>query len=77
MQAEMTFSENTVEVKAAEHTKMFQNIKPFQELQQCIENSDGDEWFLRCEKYINRFCFAIIIASLIYLTPVCVNIISR
>jgi hypothetical protein len=77
MQAEITFSENTLGTKAADHTKIFQSIKPIQGLCQFIEEGDWDKRLLRYEKYINRFSWAIIIASVIYLTPICINVFIR
>ena len=77
MQAEITFSENTIRTKAAGRTKMFQIIKPIKEFQKFIEESDWDERLLGYEKYINRFCWVVIVASAIFLAPVCINIFTR
>jgi hypothetical protein len=77
MQAEITFSENTMGTKAANLQKIFQTIKPTQELRQFIEEGSWDEHLPRYEKYINRFSWAIIIATVIYLTPVCISIFIR
>jgi hypothetical protein len=82
MQAEITFSENTVSentagTKVADHLKTFPAIRLMQGLRQSIEESDWDGRLLRHEKYFNRVCFAIIIAAVIYLTPVCVTIFIR
>jgi hypothetical protein len=77
MQAYITFSENTLGTKAAAHPRIFPIVKPIQGLRQFIAESDWDKNLSRCEKYINRFSWGIIIASVIYLTPVCINIILR
>jgi hypothetical protein len=77
MQAEITFSENTIGTKAAGRTKMFPTIKPINEFQKFIEESDWDERLLGYEKYINRFSWGIIIAAVIFLTPVCLSILFR
>ena len=77
MQAEITFSENTIRTKAAGRTKMFQIIKPIKEFQKFIEESDWDESLLEYEKYINRFSWGIIIASVIFFTPVCISLLIR
>jgi len=77
MQPEITFSENTVGAKAADRTKTFPVIKPLKRLQQFIEKSDWDERLLGYEKYINRFSWGVIIAAVIFLTPVCLSILIR
>jgi hypothetical protein len=63
--------------KEADLPKIFKVIKPFHRLRKFIEESDWDERLLEYEKYINRFCWAIIITSVIYLTPVCIAIFIR
>ena len=77
MQAEITFSENTIEAKATERIKIFRNITPIQQFQHSVEESDWDERLLVYEKYINWFSWVVIIASVIFLTPVCINIFIR
>jgi hypothetical protein len=77
MQAEITFSENTMGTKASDRTKMFQTIKPIKEFQKFIEESDWDERLSGYEKYVNRFSWGVIIASVIFLTPVCISILIR
>jgi hypothetical protein len=77
MQAEITFSENNLGTKAADHPKIFPIAKQAQRLSKCIAESDWDKKLAGCEKYINRFSWGIIIAAFIYLTPVCINIILR
>ncbi|PKN70262.1 MAG: hypothetical protein CVU54_06565 [Deltaproteobacteria bacterium HGW-Deltaproteobacteria-12] len=77
MQAEITFSENTLGTKAADHPKIFPIVKQVQRLNKCIAKSDWDKKLAVCEKFINRFSWGIIIAAVIYLTPVCINIILR
>ena len=77
MQAEITFSENTIGTKAADSMKTFQTINPIKGLQQFIEKSDWYERLLGYEKYINRFSWTIIIGSVIYLAPICISILIR
>jgi hypothetical protein len=77
MQAEITFSENTIETKAADRMKIFRTMTPIKRFEQFIEESDWDERLLGYEKHINRFSWGIIIASVIFLTPICINIFTR
>ena len=77
MQADITFSENNVGTKAIDYSKIFRNVKPIQGLHEYTADSCLDERSLRYEKYINGFCWVILIASVIYLTPICVNIFIR
>ncbi len=77
MQAETTFTENTIETKVANLPKIFQTIKPLQKLRQFIEESNWDKHLLAFEKHINRFSWIIIIATIIYLTPICISIFIR
>lgn len=77
MQAEVTFSEDTVGTKTADIPRIFRPVKPFYELRQFIGEGDWNERFGKYEKCINRFSWAIIIASVVYLTPVCINIFTR
>ncbi len=77
MQAGITFSENALGAKAADHRPIFHIAKPIQELQQIIEEGDWDERLPYYEKYINRFSWGVIIASVIFLAPVCINIFTR
>ncbi len=77
MQADITFSENTLGTKAANLPKLFRATKPIQGLQQFIDEGYWDERLLRYEKYINRFSWTVIIAAVIYLTPVCISIFIR
>lgn len=77
MQTEITFSENTAERRTVDLQEVFQTIKPLQGLRQSIEKGDWDERLLGYEKYINRFSWMIIIASVIFLVPVCIKIFIR
>jgi len=77
MQAEITFSENTVERRTSGLPKRFRTIKQIQELRQIINEGDWDERLLGYEKYINRFSWVVIVASAIFLAPVCINIFTR
>jgi hypothetical protein len=74
MQAAIIFSENTLGAKTADRLKIFETIKPIQGLRQLIEEGNWDEGLPGYEKYINRFSWAIIIAAVIYLTPICITI---
>jgi hypothetical protein len=74
MQAEITFSETAIRTKTAGRMKMFRIIKPIKEFQKFIEEGDWDEHLSGYEKYINRFSWGIIIASVIFFTPVCISI---
>ena len=78
MRSGITFPENTIGTKAADLPKLFKAIKmPFQRLRKFIEESDWDERLLGYEKYMNRFCWAVLIASVAYLIPVCIAIFIR
>ncbi|MGV8057891.1 MAG: hypothetical protein AB2L12_07720 [Smithellaceae bacterium] len=77
MQAEITFPENTIGTKATRHIKTFRTINHVKGFQQFIEESNWDERLLGYEKYINRLSWGIIIASIIFSTPVCINIFIR
>ena len=77
MQAEITFSGNTVATKAVSFPKIFKTIHPLKRFQRLVEEGDWDERLLGYEKYINRFSWIVIIASAIFLAPVCRNIFVR
>ncbi|PKN76799.1 MAG: hypothetical protein CVU52_03210 [Deltaproteobacteria bacterium HGW-Deltaproteobacteria-10] len=77
MQAEIIFTENTIGTKVANLPKIFQAIKPLQGLRQLIKERCWDERLLACEKHINRFSWIIIIATVVYLAPVCISIFNR
>ena len=77
MQAEITFSENTIGTKAADSMKTFQTINPIKGLQQFIEEGDWDERLLGYEKYMNWFSYGVIIASAFFFIPVCISIFNR
>jgi hypothetical protein len=51
-----------------------QFINPLQKFRKYIEESDWDVRLLSYEKYLNRFSWAAIIASALYLIPICVTI---
>lgn len=77
MQAEATFSENTIKAKAADFPKVFRPARPIRGLRKFIEEYDWDKRFPKYEKYINRFSWTFIVVSIIYLIPVCLNIFIR
>ena len=77
MQAEITFSENAAGTKVADIVKIFQAINPIKKFQRFIEESDWDECLMEYEKHINRFFCGVIIASSIFLKPICISIFSR
>lgn len=77
MQAEITFSANNIGRKTADYRKTLSVIKPISKFQKFIEESDWYDRLSGYEKYINRFSWAIIIASIIFFFPVCLNIFSR
>ena len=77
MQAEITFSVNTIERKTIGCRKILPAVKPGSKFQKFIEESDWYDRLSGCERYINRFSWAIIIASIVFFFPVCLNIFSR
>ena len=77
MQAEITFSENNVRMEAANRINKSAARNLLAGFQKFIVEGDWDERFLEYEKHLNRFSLAIIIASVIFLTPVCFNIFTR
>ncbi|HOW56854.1 MAG TPA: hypothetical protein PKZ12_02550 [Smithellaceae bacterium] len=74
MQSEIIFSENIVQTQAARSPEILQSIKSAQKFRKFIECSDWDVRLLDYEKYLNRFSWAVIIASVLYLLPICVTI---
>jgi hypothetical protein len=77
MQAEVTFSGNTIRKNTVDCQKIFPAINLIKGFRQFIEESDWDERLAGYEKHINRFSSCCIIASVIFLTPVCINIFIR
>lgn len=77
MQADITFSGDVMRTKTADHLKIFQTAKSIQGLQQFADGSYWPDRLLRYEKHINLFCWVAIVASVIYLTPICVDILVR
>jgi hypothetical protein len=74
MQAEITFPGNTIRTKSVDRLNAFRAINPVKGFQQFIEESDWDERLQGYEKYINQFSWGVIIASVIFSTPVCITI---
>lgn len=77
MQAEATFLENTVRKARAKEFPVFQIAKTIRGFRQLIGDYDWSKCFKKIEKKINWFSWAFIIASVVYLIPVCVNIFIR
>lgn len=77
MQAEATFSGNSMTTRAAKRSKIVQAIKYIDKLKKFIEESNWDEQLLKYEKHMNRFSWWIIAASIVFFAPVCVNIFTR
>ena len=77
MQAEITFSANTIGRKTIGRQNILPVVKPVGKFQKFIEESDWYDRLLGYEKYINRFSWAIIVASIVFFFPFCLNIFSR
>lgn len=77
MQAEITFSANTIERKTADRQKIFPAMKPVSKFQKFIEEGNWYDRLSGYEKYINRFSWVIIIASIVFFIPFCLNIFIR
>lgn len=77
MQAEITFPANTIGRKTIGRQKIFPVVKLVGKFQKFIEEGRWYERLSGYEKYINRFSWAIIIASIIFFFPFCLNIFSR
>ena len=77
MQAEITFSANTIGRKTIGHRNILPAVKLVGKFQKFIKEGRWYDHLLRYEKYINRFSWAIIVASIIFFFPFCLNIFSR
>lgn len=77
MQAEITFSANTIGRKTIGRQNILPAVKPVSKFQKFIEESRWYDHLLGWERYINRFSWAIIIASIVFFLPFCLNIFSR
>jgi hypothetical protein len=77
MQAEATFSENSITTSAAKNLKIVQAVNLIEKFKKFIEESNWDEQLLGYEKHLNRFFWWIIAASIVFFAPVCVNIFTR
>lgn len=77
MQAEITFSANTIERKTIGRQNILPAVKLVSKFQKFIEEGNWYDHLLGYEKYINRFSWAIIVASIISFFPFCLNIFSR
>ena len=73
MQAEITFSANTMERKSVNRRKLLPVMQPISKFQKFIEKGDWYEHLSGYEKYINRFSWIIVIASFIFFFPFCLN----
>jgi hypothetical protein len=77
MQAEITFSANTIGRKNIGRQNILSFVKPVSKFQKFIEEGRWYDHLLGYEKYINRFSWAIIIASIVFFFPFCLNIFIR
>jgi len=77
MQAEITFSANTMGRKTIGRENILPVVKPVSKFQKFIEEGRWYDHLLGYEKYINRVSWAIIVASIIFFFPFCLNIFSR
>ena len=77
MQAEITFSANTMGRKTIGRENILPVVKPVSKFQKFIEEGRWYDHLLAYEKYINRVSWAIIVASIIFFFPFCLNIFSR
>jgi len=77
MQAEITFSANNIGRKTIGRQNILPVVKLVSNFQKFIEEGNWYEGLLGYEKYINRFSWAIIIASIAFFFPFCLNILSR
>ena len=77
MQAEITFSANTIGRKTIGRQNILPVVKLVSKFQRFIEEGRWYEHLLGYEKYINRVSWAIIVASIIFFFPFCLNIFSR
>ncbi len=77
MQAEITFPANTMGRKTIGRQNILSVIKPISKFQKFIEEGDWHDRLSGCERYINRLSWAIIIASIVFFLPFCLNIFSR
>ena len=77
MQAEITFSANTLGRKTISHQNILPAVKLVGKFQKFIEESNWYERLSGYEKYINRVSWAIIVASIVFFFPFCLNIFSR
>jgi len=77
MQAEITFSANTMGRKTIGRQNILPAVKLVGKFQKFIEKGRWYDHLSGYEKYINRFSWAIIIASIVFFLPFCLNIFSR
>jgi hypothetical protein len=74
MQSKIIFFENSFAGEAPDRPKRFRSINPLQTFRKYIEESDWDVRLLAYEKYFNRFSWTAIIASVLYLLPICATL---
>jgi len=77
MQAEITFSANTIGRKTIGRQNILPAVKLVGKFQKFIEESDWYDRLLGYEKDVNRLSWVIIVAAIIFFFPVCLNIFSR
>lgn len=77
MQAEITFPTDTIRRKTVVSRKILSIAQPISKFQKFIEEGKWYNRLLGYERYINRFSWAFIIASIIFFFPFCFNIFVR
>jgi len=77
MQAEITFPTRTIKRKTLNSQKILSVGQLIHKFQNFIEDGRWFDRFLGYEKYINRFSWVIICASIFFFLPLCLNIFIR
>jgi hypothetical protein len=70
-----TFSKNIRQIRASR--KIFPSTSYLKRFRYFIENSDWDEMILIYEKRLDKICAGVIIASILYCTPIFIRIFLR
>lgn len=74
MQAEITFPTDTIKGRTVNCRKILSIATPISKFQKFIEDGKWYDRLLGYEKYINRFSWVCIIASIVFFLPFCLNI---
>lgn len=77
MQAEITFSANTMGRKTIGRQNILPVVKLVSKFQKFIEEGKWYDRIFGYERYIDRFSWVFIIASIVFFLPFCLNIFSR